>query len=49
MLHEAQQYRWAWWMILYPSLALFVVMMLGVFIGEGVRDAYDPRPRSRME
>jgi microcin C transport system permease protein len=49
MLHEAQQYRWAWWMILYPSLALFVVMMLGVFIGEGVRDAYDPRPRSRLE
>lgn len=49
MLHEAQQYRWAWWLILYPSLALFVVMMLGVFVGEGVRDAYDPRPKTRLE
>lgn len=49
MLHEAQQYRWAWWLILYPSLALFFVMMLGVFVGEGVRDAYDPRPKSRLE
>lgn len=49
MLHEAQQYRWAWWLILYPSMALFLVMMLGVFVGEGVRDAYDPRPKSRLE
>ena len=49
LLHQAQQFRWAWWLILYPSLTLFVVMLLGVFIGEGVRDAYDPRPFSRME
>lgn len=49
LLRQAQQYRWAWWLILYPSLALFVVMMLGVFVGEGVRDAYDPRPKSRLE
>lgn len=48
LLHQAQQYRWAWWLILYPSLALFVVMLLGVFIGEGVRDAYDPKPRSQL-
>ena len=49
LLHQAQQYRWAWWLILYPSLSLFVVMLLGVFIGEGVRDAFDPKPYSRME
>ncbi len=49
LLHQAQQFRWAWWLILYPSLALFVVMLLGIFIGEGVRDAFDPRPYSRME
>lgn len=49
LLHQAQQFRWAWWLILYPSLALFIVMMLGVFVGEGVRDAYDPKPFSRME
>ena len=49
LLNQAQKFRWAWWLIVYPSLALFVVMLLGVFVGEGVRDAYDPRPYSRME
>ena len=49
LLQQAQQFRWAWWLILYPSLALFIVMLLGVFVGEGVRDAYDPKPFSRME
>ncbi|MDD2235717.1 MAG: ABC transporter permease subunit [Kiritimatiellae bacterium] len=46
---QAQTFRWAWWLILYPALALFIVMLLGVFIGEGVRDAFDPKPVSRME
>ncbi len=49
LLAQAQQYRWAWWLILYPSLALFIVMLLGVFIGEGVRNAFDPRRYSRLE
>ena len=49
LLHQAQGFRWAWWLILYPSLALFVVMLMGVFIGEGVRDANDPKPVMRME
>jgi len=49
LLSQAQQFRWAWWLILYPSLTLFVVMVLGVFVGEGVRDAFDPRPFTKME
>jgi len=49
MLQQAQSFRWAWWLILYPSLALFAVMLLGVFVGEGVRDAYDPKPVMKME
>jgi microcin C transport system permease protein len=44
-----RQFRWAWWLILYPSQALFIIILLGVFIGEGVRDAFDPRPYSKME
>lgn len=48
LLYQAQQYRWAWWLILYPSLALFIVMLLGVFVGEGFRNAYDPRQYSRL-
>jgi microcin C transport system permease protein len=49
LLQQAQQFRWAWWLILYPFLALFTVILLVVFIGEGIRDAYDPRPFSRMQ
>jgi len=49
LLFQAQQYRWAWWLILYPSLALFLVMLLGVFVGEGIRNAYDPKRYSRLE
>ncbi|MCF8110338.1 MAG: ABC transporter permease subunit [Desulfobacteraceae bacterium] len=49
MLFQAQQYRWAWWLIVYPSLSLFVVMLLGVFVGEGVRNAYDPKEYTRYE
>ncbi len=49
LLAQAQEYGWAWWLALYPSLALFLVMLLGVFVGEGVRQAFDPKPYSRME
>ena len=49
LLQEAQQFRFAWWLILYPSLALFVVMLLTVLVGEGLRDAFDPRQKSKLE
>ena len=39
LLMQAQSCRWAWWLTLYPSLALFIVMMLAVLVGEGLRDA----------
>jgi len=48
LLYQAQQYRWAWWLILYPSISLFTVMLLGVFVGEGVRNAYDPKRYTRL-
>ena len=44
LLQQAQGARGAWWLVLWPSLALFLVMLLGVFVGEGLRDAFDPRP-----
>ena len=49
LLQEAQQFRSAWWLILFPSLALFIVMLLTVLVGEGLRDAFDPRQKSRLE
>ncbi len=49
LLNQAQQFRWAWWLVLFPSLALFIVMLLTVFVGEGLREAFDPRRKSRLE
>jgi microcin C transport system permease protein len=49
MLAQAQDHPWAWWLVVYPALALFFVMLLCVFIGEGVRAAFDPRRFSRLQ
>ena len=49
LLQQGQQYRWAWWLILYPSLALFIVMFAAVLVGEGVRAAFDPKQTTRLE
>ena len=49
LMQEAQQFRFAWWLILFPAAALFLVMLLAVLVGEGLRDAFDPRQRSRIE
>ncbi len=43
LLSQAQKnYTIAWWLALYPSLALFIVLTLLNLIGQGVRDAMDP-------
>ena len=43
LLAQAQKnYTIAWWLAVYPSIALFVVLTLLNLIGQGVRDAMDP-------
>ena len=49
LLNQASQFRGAWWLILFPTLALFTVMLLTVLVGEGLRDAFDPRRASKIE
>lgn len=49
LMSQAQEFPHAWWLVLYPALALFSVMLAGVFVGEGLRAAFDPRPHGRME
>ncbi|WFB35415.1 ABC transporter permease subunit [Kiritimatiellota bacterium B12222] len=49
LLSQAQTHREAWWLILYPALMLFVVILLGVFIGEGLRAAFDPKREAHWE
>lgn len=44
LLQQAQNYfTIAWWLAVYPSLAIIVSLTALTFIGEGVREAYDPR------
>lgn len=49
LLDQGQSQSYAWWLTLYPSLALFLVSLLGIFIGEGIRAAFDPRTDSKLE
>jgi len=43
LLAQAQKnYTVAWWLAVYPSLALFFTLTILNLIGEGVRDAMDP-------
>lgn len=49
LLNKAQTHREAWWLILFPSMAIFTVMFLTVMVGEGVRNAFDPKPFSKLQ
>ncbi len=49
LLSQAQVERFAWWLILYPAVALFIVILLTVFIGEGLRSAFDPKREAHWE
>jgi microcin C transport system permease protein len=37
-----------WWLILSPTGASFITLLLISFIGEGVREAFDPKVHSRL-
>lgn len=38
----------AWWLAGTPILALFLTLLLVVFVGEAVREAFDPKVHSRL-
>ncbi len=37
----------AWWLTLFPGLAIFLIVMAFNLMGDGLRDAFDPRLRKR--
>ena len=43
LLQEGQSHREAWWLAVSGFAATGLLLVLLVFIGEGVRDAFDPR------
>jgi microcin C transport system permease protein len=47
LLAQAQKnFTIGWWLVAYPFLSLFVVLVSFNFVGEAVRDAMDPHKRS---
>lgn len=47
MIREGQRRFSQWWMATFPGLAIFNVVMALNFLGDGLRDALDPRRRTR--
>jgi peptide/nickel transport system permease protein len=39
--------RVAWWMTIFPGMAIFITVMSFNLLGDGLRDAFDPRQRRR--
>lgn len=37
-----------WWLVLFPLSALFITLLLVVFVGEAVREAFDPKEFSEL-
>ena len=49
MLSQGRDYmRQGWWGTVFPGLAIFVTVMAFNFLGDGLRDALDPRLRGRV-
>ena len=51
MLLDAQGFipTGAWWMSIFPGLAIFLTVMALNLVGDGLRDALDPRQRSVIQ
>ncbi len=47
MVAEGRELIQAWWISTFPGLAIFSVAIACNFIGDGLRDAFDPRLRMR--
>jgi peptide/nickel transport system permease protein len=48
MLQNAQGFlRRAWWMAVYPGLAIFAAVLAFNLFGDGLNDALDPQLRQR--
>jgi hypothetical protein len=42
-LSETREHIGAWWLLVFPGLAVFVTVMALNLVGEALRDALDPR------
>lgn len=45
ILNEARSATFAWWLAVFPGAAIFITVLSYYLVGEGLRDALDPRLR----
>ena len=43
ILSVARGATYAWWMAVFPGIAIFITVTVYNLLGEGLRDALDPR------
>ena len=48
LIGQGTMYLTDWWLVFFPLGAMFVTLLLIVFIGEAVREAFDPKEYSRL-
>jgi microcin C transport system permease protein len=48
LIGQGVNYLTDWWLIFFPLGAVFITLLLIVFIGEAVREAFDPKEYSRL-
>ena len=42
------EYLTKWWLVFLPLGAVFLTLLLIVFVGEAIREAFDPKEYSRL-
>ncbi|MCB0429749.1 MAG: ABC transporter permease [Flavobacteriales bacterium] len=47
MLFDGREHFEAWWLVIFPGLAIFFTVTAYNLLGEGIRDAIDPKARHR--
>lgn len=48
LIWQAMDNLTKWWLVFFPLGAMFVTLLLVVFIGEAIREAFDPKEYSRL-
>lgn len=48
LIHQGTQNIFEWHLVAFPLVAIFITLQLTVFIGEAVREAFDPKVFSRL-
>jgi len=48
LIGQGMNYLTDWWLVFFPLAAVFVTLLLIVFVGEAVREAFDPKEYSRL-